>query len=194
MSRIINKVHLSPKISSADPMGQLERNIGKLFFTCILKVILYLYLQFKSKNTKNSIMKLEEILFYLAAILCFLGGLAHELIGAPMVLSPLAETNLPEEVIWLHHFSWHVGSISLIGMILLYVYAARNKGNYPVAFIASITLAGFAILGISLALFGNPVLWSSPAPYVWVIVSMIGFWGVSLERSKYQKSSNPLIK
>ena len=28
---------------------------------------------------------------------------AHELLGAPMVLAPLTTTSMPEEVVWLHH-------------------------------------------------------------------------------------------
>lgn len=55
-------------------------------------------------------------IFRLCTGLSIVGILAHELLGAPMVLPPLADAGLTEEVLWLHHFSWHVGSIAVAAM------------------------------------------------------------------------------
>ena len=57
-----------------------------------------------------------------------------------------AGTGLPSEVIWLHHFAWHVGSIAVAGMIALFVYVALQPGYRVVAGIATGMSLGFALL------------------------------------------------
>jgi len=47
----------------------------------------------------------SKLMYWLSAALSLAGLVAHEALGAPMVLPPLLATDLPEEVIWLHHFS-----------------------------------------------------------------------------------------
>lgn len=132
-------------------------------------------------------MKLEKKLYYLTAFFCTLGALAHELVGAPSFLPPLLKVQLTDEAIWLLHFSWHSGSVTLIGITLLFLHAARNKGNYTVAFIASLTMGGFAAVVISLATFGNSVLWSTPAPYLWTCITFLGFAGGFVEKNSIIK-------
>jgi hypothetical protein len=46
--------------------------------------------------------------------------------------------------------------------------------------VATSISAGFAILGIGLASFGNSVLWTTPAPYPWAVVALTGLLGVLL--------------
>lgn len=116
----------------------------------------------------------SNILIWLAAFLSLLGLLAHEFLGAPMVLPPLSRVDLPKNIVWLHHFSWHVGSIAVAAMIALYAYAALVQGNLAMAVIATAMSLGFSILGIGLAVGGNHVLWKTPAPYVWSIVTVVG--------------------
>jgi hypothetical protein len=123
-------------------------------------------------------------LYRCAAIICFLTLLAHEVLGAPMVLKPLAESALDEEIILLHHFSWHVGSIAIIAMIFMYTYASLKQGNVVLAIIATAMSLGFALLGIGLAVYGSEVIWGTPAPYVWSLVTLVGAVGIwlSIER------------
>jgi len=126
---------------------------------------------------------LSNTLIWLAAFLSLLGLLAHEFLGAPMVLPPLAKADLPKNIVWLHHFSWHVGSIAVAAMIALYAYAALVPGNLAMAVIATAMSLGFSLLGIGLAIFGDEVLWKSPAPYVWTIVTVVS--GAALLQAKW---------
>ncbi len=121
-----------------------------------------------------------RFLYRLAAGLSFLGLLAHELAGAPMVLPPLDTAGVPADVMWLHHFSWHVGSVAVLALAGMYTYASYRP-NTALAFTATAMCAGFAVLGICLALFGDAVLWSTPAPYLWSVISVIGASGLLLE-------------
>lgn len=129
----------------------------------------------------NNTVARYKLMYWLAAALSLAGIVAHEAIGAPMVLPPLLETDLPENVIWLHHFSWHVGSIAVAGMIVMFVLAALKPGNIALASIATGMSAGFAALGIGLAVYINDVMWSTPAPYAWSVVAVVGGVGAWME-------------
>ena len=75
-------------------------------------------------------MQKSSILYFIAAGLSVLGAAAHEIAGSPKVLTPLADSNLPQDVIWLHHFSWHVGTVSVLAMAaLLSRQAARSRAG-----------------------------------------------------------------
>lgn len=126
---------------------------------------------------------LSKALFIVSALLCVLGAVAHELAGAPMVLGPLKDSGLEDQVVWLHHFSWHVGTVAVIAMAGLYLLAIWHSAGTIFALIASLMSTGFAAFGITLATFGNSALWSTPAPYPWAIIAVLGFAGVFLSRS-----------
>ncbi len=125
-------------------------------------------------------MRISSLLYLIAAALSLLGAAAHEIVGAPMVLLPLADTDLPPNVIWLHHFSWHVGTVAVVGMAALYIVALRHSAGRLFAMVATAMSTGFAAVGIGLALFGNAVLWTTPAPYPWTLVTLVGLLGVLL--------------
>jgi len=122
--------------------------------------------------------------FYsIAAALCLLGIVIHEFAGAPQVLPPLHQTDLPNSVIWLHYFSWHASSIFLVGFGAVYFYCGRSTGNKPFATISSLVFLGLGILALILAIGYDSSLWSTPAPYYWFIVAFFGLLGVKMEKS-----------
>ncbi len=118
--------------------------------------------------------------FYLAAGVCIAAMLGHEVLGNSKVLDPLNEVDLPADVVWLHHFSWHVGSVALLAMAAMFVLAARKAEHLILAVFGTAISLGFAVLGVSLALLGDPVLWSTPAPYPWAISAAFGGAGICL--------------
>lgn len=123
-------------------------------------------------------MRLSAVFYAAAAILAFLGVAAHEVIGTPKVLDPLDGTDLPVDVIALHSFSWHVGTVAVMAMIVMFVLAARRADRTLLAGIAAGMATGFTALGIGLALFENTALWGTPAPYAWAPVALCGWLGV----------------
>jgi hypothetical protein len=124
--------------------------------------------------------EISNILFVAAAVLALLGVVAHELLGAPKVLGPLKASALPDNVVWLHHFSWHVGSIAVLAMVALFLLAVYQPDGYAYAAVATAMSLGFATLGIGLATFGNRALWRTPAPYPWTLIAVIGVLGLLL--------------
>jgi hypothetical protein len=125
-------------------------------------------------------MPLWKLLYVFAAVLSLLGAAAHEIVGAPMVLAPLEGSGLPPDIIWLHHFSWHVGTVAVMGIVALFGFAVAHPAGRLLAAIASSVSLGFAALGVGLAVFGDPVVWTTPAPYPWTLVAILGFLGVML--------------
>ncbi len=125
--------------------------------------------------------EVSEGLFLVAAVLALIGVVAHELLGSPKVLAPLKQSGLPDDVVWLHHFSWHVGSVAVIAMAGLFLLAVWHPGGLAFAAVATAMSAGFAALGIGLAIFGNRALWRTPAPYPWTVIAILGALGIAVE-------------
>lgn len=114
----------------------------------------------------------------MAAIACIAVMLGHELLGSAKVLDPLHQVALPADVVWLHHFSWHVGSISLVATAAMFVLGGRKTEHLILATFGTAISTGFAILGIFLAVFGEAALWNTPAPYPWAPIAVLGGTGL----------------
>ena len=96
--------------------------------------------------------------FGIAATVCIAAMLGHELLGGSKVLDPLHQVDLPADVVWLHHFSWHVGSVALVAMAAMFVLAARKAEHLILAGFGTAISVGFAVLGISLDLWRRRTL------------------------------------
>lgn len=117
--------------------------------------------------------------FVVCAALSAGAVLLHELVGSPLVLPPLVEAGLPADVAGLHRFSWHVGSVMTLGMAALFALAAGGgPGGRIMALVATGMSLGMACLGLGMALFGNPVMWGTPAPYVWPLLAAVAATGL----------------
>lgn len=117
-------------------------------------------------------------LFRIAALICTLAVLAHEILGSPMVLTPLRGSGIDDEVIWLHNFSWHVGSVTAVAMTGMFLYSSVRPGNLALAVVATLMSVGQMVIGVGLAVFASSALWGTPAPYIWSIVSVLGVIGI----------------
>ncbi len=117
-------------------------------------------------------------LFKVASLICIITFLAHEILGAPMVLPPLSEAGLNDEVIWLHHFSWHVGSVCTVAMAGMFFYTSIRPGNLALAVVATLMSIGFTAVGIGLAIIASDTMWGTPAPYIWSVVTIVASFGV----------------
>ena len=114
----------------------------------------------------------------MAAIACIAVMLGHELLGRAKVLDALHQVALSADVVWLHHFSWHVGSISLVATAAMFVLGGRKTEHLILATFGTAISTGFAILGIFLAVFGEAALWNTPAPYPWAPIAVLGGTGL----------------
>lgn len=78
-------------------------------------------------------MRISSVMFLLAAVLSEIGAVAHEVLGSPIVLAPLAASNLPSDVIWLHHLSWLVGTRAPYPWAIIIVLGVGGLATYSKA-------------------------------------------------------------
>lgn len=123
-------------------------------------------------------MALHDVFLWVALAFSVIGLAAHELAGAPLVIPPLAKTDMPDTVKSLHGFSWHVGSVAVLAMMAMFAGAATLDGQMLMAAIASAMGLGFTLIGLTMGLRGHKGLWRTPAPYLWAVVAVSGFAGV----------------
>lgn len=122
---------------------------------------------------------MSKICFWVAGVLGMLLVLAHVFLGgAAVVPAWLGTPELPEKAAWLAYFSWHVGTVAMGLCALAYMYAAIKPGQKGLAIFVNLMLTGFAAVGLTMALRGSDVLWTTPAPYAFWIITGFGWAGV----------------
>ncbi len=122
-------------------------------------------------------------LYILAGLAALALAVGHVVGGGQLVVDPLMAANdLAPEAVWLSYFTWHVGTIIMVMMGLAYLFAAVRIGNRSLVVFSSLMALGFAGLGLSLAIYGNSVLWATPAPYAFGPIGILGFLGALLDR------------
>lgn len=123
-------------------------------------------------------MALHDVFLWVALVLSILGLIAHEIVGSPQVLAPLAQAEMPGPVKSLLAFLWHVGSVAVLAMIAMFACAATLDNQMPMGAIASAMSAGLAMLAVAMGLREHKGLWKTPAPYIWTVIAISGFAGV----------------
>ncbi|MEP3451569.1 MAG: hypothetical protein ABJN65_01070 [Parasphingorhabdus sp.] len=102
----------------------------------------------------------------------------HELKGSPLVLQPLMMSGLPKNVTGLLQFGWHVGTVQALGIGALFALAVWHPAGNVFAMVATIMSGAMGVIAIGLALFTNKALWSTPAPYPWNLIALMGLLGL----------------
>lgn len=124
--------------------------------------------------------------FSIACGLGLVGAVAHEALGTPMVLVPLEASELEPVIVGLLSFIWHVGTVATLAMTGLFWVAARDVGAIIVARVATTMAMGMAGIGLWLTLGSYPALWTTPAPYLWTLVSCAAVSGCWLQKQEVQ--------
>ncbi|WP_121096369.1 hypothetical protein [Roseinatronobacter ekhonensis] len=105
------------------------------------------------------------------------------------MLGPLEASGHAPDVLWRHHFSWHVYTVAVLAMVVMFALAARRREHVALAGIASAMSAAFAIIGIGLATFVNAALWTTPAPYPSGPIAIIGALDLLLRAKSHWMSA-----
>lgn len=122
---------------------------------------------------------MSEIFFGACAFICIGGFFIHELKGTPLMIPPLEDSDLQPNVKGLLKFSWHVGSILSLGIGSLFMITVAIPGNELMSKVGTAMLIGMALIALSMA-YKNPVMWKTPAPYLWPFSSLLGILGIYL--------------
>ncbi|WP_299989613.1 hypothetical protein [uncultured Ruegeria sp.] len=106
--------------------------------------------------------------------------LIHVFMGGPEVARPLlAAGNLEKQPKYVAYYCWHLVSISLGLMSLLFLWPALWDGSNDLAIMGSIMATLFALWGIGLLQFSKADLTFTELPQGWLFVpiAIFGFWG-----------------
>ncbi|WP_299348267.1 hypothetical protein [uncultured Shimia sp.] len=117
---------------------------------------------------------------FVAGGLSALAALAHIFMGGTEVAAPLLEAqDLEKQPKYIAYYCWHLVSICLCLMCLLFLWPALWGGANDLAVMGSLMAAGFAIWGIGLWHFSRAGLTLSDLPQGWffVPIASLGFWG-----------------
>ncbi|MEM7016091.1 MAG: hypothetical protein AAF512_01980 [Pseudomonadota bacterium] len=120
---------------------------------------------------------LTKFFYWAAAFLTLAITGVHVVLGGPVFVASIIDSNLPEVVRWLGYFTWHTGTVTFLVMALAFGYAAI-KDNTAVAVFAALIAMGMGILGLGVTIWGSPAMWGTPAPYAFSLIGLVGFAGV----------------
>ncbi|MEM9054658.1 MAG: hypothetical protein AAGB16_04975 [Pseudomonadota bacterium] len=122
---------------------------------------------------------MSKLFLLLAAGLTMAILFAHIVLGGSLVVPPLlGAEDLPETAAWLAYFNWHVGSVALAVCAGALVFSVLRPQHGAVAVFAALILTGFGLLGLGMAIFGNPILWGTPAPYAFGVIALLAWIGI----------------
>jgi len=116
----------------------------------------------------------------LAGALSALWAVIHIFAGGPGVARPLlAARDLEKSPKYVAYFCWHLVSISLGIMSLLFLWPALWGGSNDLAVVGSVMSLLFAVWGIGLGQLSNAKLTFSDLPQGWLFVPVValGAWG-----------------
>ncbi|MEL7002656.1 MAG: hypothetical protein AAFN93_07950 [Bacteroidota bacterium] len=130
-------------------------------------------------------MKKSRILYYTAAILGLMIVVAHETIGSTQMIEPISNMEVSTDTKWLYHWTWHIDIIGVLALITMLFIGARIKPGKWLITMSLLIATGYGLVGILLALFGNPVMWQTPAPYAWTFLPLLIGIGLYLDKRSY---------
>jgi hypothetical protein len=117
--------------------------------------------------------------FLLAAIVLVGGLLVHSFVGSRVVVRPLlAAHDITAPSRWINFLTWHMVTVGLAFMAAGYAWAAIRPGAADIAAGLTVLAIVFALLCLGVCLRAKFKPWRIPPFDLFVIVSIVGLWGV----------------
>ena len=130
-------------------------------------------------------MKKSSIIYHIAAILALTIITAHETIGSSQMIEPIGNMEVPLDTKWLYHWTWHIDIIGVIALTIMLLIGARITPGKWLTTMSLLIATGYGLVSVSLALFGNPIMWQTPAPYAWTFLPLLIGIGLYLDKRSY---------
>jgi hypothetical protein len=100
----------------------------------------------------------------------------HTFIGGVYVARPLlADQVLPKAAKWLAYFCWHIVTMLLFAMAVVFGLAAASCITRNVAFGLSLFCTACSVLSITVALKAGIAPWRFPSTSLFALAAMFGF-------------------
>ena len=129
---------------------------------------------------------IRKVCFLLCATMCFGAIFFHEIVGSPVILSPLMASDLPRDVIGMLSFAWHTDVVLMLATTVLFINAALSPHNKITGLIATGITVGIGINAYGMALLFDPIMWQTPAPVLWTVIPIVAVTGVLSNITGYE--------
>lgn len=118
-----------------------------------------------------------NIYLMIAALLSVGIVMLHTFMGGRVIARPLLAADMPGVPKYTSYFCWHITTLALAALALMFAYAAYQPGARDVAVVAVTLTAAIAVLGIVMPLRLRLKYKNHPQGWLFVPVAIIGFWG-----------------
>ena len=118
-----------------------------------------------------------NIYLSIAAVLSVGIALLHTFMGGRHIAAPLLAANMASTPKYTSYFCWHIVTLTLAGMAVLFGYAAFTPTAVQAGWTAVVLAGSIAALGIVMVPVMKLSYRNHPQGWLFVPVAAIGFWG-----------------
>jgi len=116
----------------------------------------------------------------LAGAWAFMIACIHAFIGSRTDVRPLFESNVPEPAKSTLFYCWHIVTIILFSLAMMFFYGAFEDGGSNLTLLATAASTALAVWGFAVAaLRRRSLIKELPQGFLFLICALLGIWGLS---------------
>ncbi len=112
-----------------------------------------------------------------AAIASGLTGLLHVFGGGRTIVKPLLESTMEETPKYLNYYCWHIITMLLITMTLVFFYGSTNSTAHDLTLVFSLLSAGCVVWSLGLSLWIKKTVFGFPQWMFFLPIAVMGVIG-----------------
>ncbi|MES2055253.1 MAG: hypothetical protein V4564_04865 [Pseudomonadota bacterium] len=118
---------------------------------------------------------MHEILLWAASLVAAVTWATHTFVGGVHVARPLlADTSLPPAAKWLSYYCWHLATLMIAAMALLFAAAALGHVGPGLTCALAVFALACSALSIAVALKGGIRPWRFPSTSLFLVTGLLG--------------------
>jgi hypothetical protein len=123
-------------------------------------------------------MVMTNLGFATASALALVTLLVHAFVGGIYVVRPLlAVEGLTRASRWLNYYCWHITTITIVAMAVMFGYAARVPDGRGFGVLFTVLALSFSLLCVGVAIKGRVAPYRFPATSLFALIALAGTWG-----------------
>jgi hypothetical protein len=115
--------------------------------------------------------------YAVAAVVSLLALGIHVFIGGKLMVRPLLACDLPRQTKWLLYLCFHLASLMVLTMTLVFGWAALSFLGRPAAMVLTGVALGAMLLSLFVSLRGRLALQLNPPVFLYAMIFAGAFWG-----------------
>jgi len=115
--------------------------------------------------------------YAVAAAVSLLALGIHVFVGGRLMVRPLLATDLPRQAKWLLYLCFHLASLMVLTMAIVFGWAALSFLGRPAAMVLTGVAFGAMLLSLFVSLRGRLALQLNPPVFLYAVIFAGAFWG-----------------